>query len=413
MKIKARVGALAHGGAFVADAVPQENQSLRKKVFIRGVAPGELVEAEIWREEKNLVHASLLNVLEANPERTSPPCPWFGACGGCDLQYLSISAQREAKRVMVERALEFQGKLKPRAGVELIGVDLPAYNYRRRISLHLNEQGEIGFYRSGSGDVVNIEYCLLAADVLNKALGTLRPLLPEIALNVGGVTLEESKTELFCVLKIREGSGFPFAGLDAVRKLLPNVIVEQDSKVIFSQRAFTEERTAHFPAGHFSQVNEAGNQILIAAVTMLLQADHITELYAGAGNFSIPLAQRGSTVDAVEADPMLVRRGLELAAEAGVAKKINFFEATCERYLRRNSMRATVLLDPPRSGAKGLLEYFLPAKTKQIVYVSCSLPTLTRDLKELSARGYKLEAVKVLDMFSQTHHVETVSVLKT
>lgn len=413
MKIQVRIGALAHGGAFVGDIVSSEGDAPRKKVFIRGAAPGELVEAEILSEEKNLIHASLLNVIETNSERIAPPCPWFGTCGGCDLQYLSITAQREAKRQMVERGLQFQGKLTPREPVKLIGTDLPAYAYRRRISLHLNEQGEIGFYRSGSGDVVHIERCLLAEDTINAGLGLLKPLLQDIKSDVAGVTLEQNDGSLFCLFKLREDAVFPFPEFERAKSSLGNLIVERDSKVIFSQHEFIEEETAHFPAGHFSQVNEAANQVLIATVLDLIHAAHITELYAGAGNFSIPLGQKGVKVDAVEADPLLIRRGLDLAEERGVSDKARFFEATCERYLRSNKVRGTVLLDPPRSGAKPLLEHFRPEKVSYIVYVSCSLPTLTRDLKELVGKGYQLDSVRVLDMFSQTHHVETISVLKS
>ncbi|MBN8549181.1 MAG: class I SAM-dependent RNA methyltransferase [Deltaproteobacteria bacterium] len=412
MKMQVRVGALAYGGAFVADIIDGDPETPKKKVFIRDVAPGEVVEAQLVSEEKNLIHASLLQVVEPSPARITPPCPWFGACGGCDLQHLNIDTQRDAKREMVERALQFQGKLKPLRGVTLIEAALPAFHYRRRVSLHLSENGEIGFYRSGSGDVVDIEYCLLATDDLNAALKSIRPLLPVLCPHIGGITLEQSQNEVFCVLQLRKGSHLEGTAFELAKTKIANLIVEQNSKVLFIQHNFVAEKHPRFPAGHFSQVNESANQVLVAEVLQSIESTYVTELYAGAGNFSIPLAQRGTLVDAVEADPYLARHGKDLVASLGLTDKISIFETTCERYLQRTPPQEAILLDPPRSGAKTILKYFEPQKSKHIVYVSCSLPTLTRDLKELCAKGYTLESVKVLDMFSQTHHVETLSVLK-
>ncbi len=409
--IQVQVGALAHGGEFIADIIEAGPEIPKKKVFIRDVVPGERVEAAIVAEEKNLFRADLLRIIEPSPDRTAAPCPHFGICGGCDLQHMRIAAQREAKRVMVERTLQFQGKIQPRRGVALIGKELPEFHYRRRISLHLNAGGDLGFYRAGSGDVVDIERCLLADEKLNAAMSDIRPFVLSMSREIGAITIEEWSGEIFYLLKLREKAGFPFPAWNQVHVQFANIVVERDNRVIFSQRHFGEEDIPSYPTGHFSQINAAGNKVLVDSVCDLVCHGEVTELYAGSGNFSIPLAAKSLNVTAVEADEALVLLGRSRAEEAQLSHQLTFVHATCERYLKRNSLTSTILVDPPRSGMKELLPFFKSPQVNSIVYVSCSLPTLTRDLRALSELGYAVDEVKVLDMFAQTHHVEVLTTL--
>ena len=165
--------------------------------------------------------------------------------------------------------------------------------------------------------------------------------------------------------------------------------------------------------GHFSQVNEAGNAVLQTLVkSCFTSGEDILDLYAGAGNFSFPLAEMGCKVRAVEVDPVLVKNGKQIAAGLALSGSIEFFESSCERYVTREKIPPAVLLDPPRAGAKGVVVNLDPKRTRKIVYVSCNLPSLSRDLGILVEKGYVLERVSVVDMFSQTHHVETVSILR-
>lgn len=406
-----KIGALAHGGAFVGDLISSESDLRQKKTFIRGVVPGEVVEARIEREEKNLTHSSLVKIIEPSPERVTPPCPQFGLCGGCDLQHMTLSAQRQAKRAMVERSLQFQGRLTAERGVSLIGNDLPGLNYRRRITLHLNSSGELGFYRMGSGAVVPIEECFLARPPINAAIRLLKPLCHGIREHCGGIVLEENAGKIFYLFKLRDGAAYDASVFERAAGTLSNVIVEQNGTIVASQEDFLAVSPPRYPTGHFSQVNDAANEILVAHVCASVQGAEITELYAGSGNFSVPLARAGKLVDAVEADPALIQAGEALAADFGLQNKLKFFGSTCERYARKSGLRSSVVLDPPRSGIKTLLEYFSPQRQQEITYVSCSLPTLTRDLKFLVERGFRLRHVAVLDMFPQTHHVETISTL--
>ena len=152
--------------------------------------------------------------------------------------------------------------------------------------------------------------------------------------------------------------------------------------------------------------------MLVSTAIAECEAAHVTELYAGAGNFTLPLARQGAQVDAVEASRELVRFGETRARESGLGDRITFFRESCEKFCKTREFRECVLLDPPRSGAPAVVEKLLQSpQVKRLVYVSCYLPTLCRDMKALAEVGFKLERTYVIDMFAQTHHVETISVM--
>jgi 23S rRNA (uracil1939-C5)-methyltransferase len=413
-RIVVKVHGLAHGGAFVGEVLDENSPLQGKKAFIREVCPGETVEAEIISDKPSFVEARLTQILTPASHRVPPPCPHFEVCGGCDLQHLMLAAQREAKRQMVEDMLRRQGGIVAPGGVVLVGAELPGTAYRRRVALHLNEAGEVGFYRPNSGDVVPIKECLVATPLINDCLRSLAPRCANLACFIGGVVIEEHRGEAFVLLKLHDGVSWGSARTVIFEDLcgaVPNINVLEGKKERVLTRHFAEVAEDFLPVGHFSQVNEDGNEALLQIVRDAVSGSKLVELYAGAGNLSIPLAKRGVTVTAVEVDRALVKYGKLRAAQEQVSSKIQFIQSSAEKYVRAHRLEETVLLDPPRAGAKEVVRAFSPREVKKIVYVSCSLPNLVRDLKSLVSAGFRLTSVCVLDMFPQTHHVETIAVL--
>lgn len=405
-----RIKSLCFGGSFIG--TPEGEQ--QKKVFVPFCAPGELVTVKILTEEKRFLTGQLEKVIEPSADRVAAPCPYFTTCGGCDLQHLSISASREAKREMVESMLQRQGKLQLPSAVELIGKDLPAYEYRRRATFHLNLHGDLGFYRESTGVIIPITQCVVSTVGINLALTKLRSLASSVASSLSALTVEDGAGTVSVIATVRENVSLQSALADsaALVSLFPHFALRELERIVWAQVHSAPCDPIEFLAGGFSQINQPANDLLVETVCgHLAKTDFVMDFYAGAGNFSIPLAKRGTTVTAVEIDANLVQRGEQQARESGVADKVQFHVSSCERFLKRLAARGTVLLDPPRTGARVLAEHFTTAKVNKIVYVSCDLPTLTRDLSTLVQKGYKLKSVQVLDMFSQTHHVEMIAVL--
>lgn len=417
--ITAEMEALAYGGAFVGRITRGPAEIIGKKAFVRLVLPGEKVEARVICDKKNYLQAEALSLLEPAPRRIAPKCPVFGVCGGCDLQHMPLSMQRQAKLEMVQGALEKQAGLKPVLGIKVLAEDLPGFKYRRRLSLHVDGSGRLGFYRAGSREVVEMERCFLAVDELNGALLRLRPPLKSCACYIGTVVLEEHAGEVFACLKTREAAGetgfeFPPELLSSLSAVESNLMVLRGKTQVFAQRRSASiDKSNQVPpvVGHFSQVNQEANQVLQRAVLAHADSPEVTDLYAGSGNLSLPLASAGKKVQAVEVNGVLAAHGRRLADLEGVSDRLIFYNMSCEEFLNRHAPCPVVILDPPRSGAKEVVKKLSAARCRRIIYVSCNLPTLVRDLKTLCSQGYVLEQVMLLDMFAQTHHVETISVL--
>jgi 23S rRNA (uracil1939-C5)-methyltransferase len=422
--VKVHVTGLAHGGEVIGR--PEEASADQRKVFVRGGIPGEQVLVKIAEDHKNFRRGTLQGILVPSESRTLAPCSYFGSCGGCDYQHITIASQREFKRDMVESMLKRQGSVVPKQGVQLLGADLPSFEYRRRVTLHVGRSnaGEcptLGFYREGSTQIVDLSVCMLAAPKINCALQQLRGLLPVIEDAVAAITVEEHEGELFLAARLREDALERIdyeesPALTALAEEFDNLTILDRETILYTQYRKTPEAVTQrtFPAGKFSQVNTEGNAVLVDKVVSLVTLPEVTDLYAGAGNFSLPLAMAGKFVEAVELDPELVALGERLAFTNRIAAgRITFTQSSCEQYVKRHALKACVLLDPPRTGADAVAKVVDPKVTKQIIYVSCGLPTLCRDAKTLAARGFSLKHTWVVDMFAQTHHVETISVFES
>ena len=165
----------------------------------------------------------------------------------------------------------------------------------------------------------------------------------------------------------------------------------------------------------FSQVNHVQNRRLIAFVMEAAGAcggAQILDLFCGAGNFSLPAARRGADVTGVNSEPPPSPR------PAANAKRLGFERArfsamkaaeTAAFLIRARYRPATVILDPPRAGAPNLIDPIARLGARSVIYVSCNLTTLARDLRALETRGYRLKNIRAFDFFPNTHHVELVA----
>jgi 23S rRNA (uracil1939-C5)-methyltransferase len=167
--------------------------------------------------------------------------------------------------------------------------------------------------------------------------------------------------------------------------------------------------------GTFTQVNPAANQALIAAVLELgrfQKEQRVIELYCGAGNFSVPIARRVSSLIGIESVFDAVADARANAARAGVANA-QFIHASAQAGVRQLLQKGTrcevVVLDPPRIGAAEVMAELPCFAVRTIVYVSCDPTTLARDVRQLQQHGYRLQAAQPIDLFPQTFHIETVA----
>lgn len=402
-EVVATISAIAFAGGVVGTITGGDRAVIGKKIFLRGGVPGESVSARITSEKERYCQGELISVLSPSPDRVTPPCTIFNECGGCDLQHMGIAAQRRAKLAMATELFRKQGKIDLGGKLTLAGEDLPAYRYRRRATLHVSPEGKLGFFARASGRVVPFTSCHLLTERLDGFATALRALPGTLFALVRDIYIEERSDGVHAVLFLRESKKLP--------KELATALSEVTSSWRSEYKEETIQRSALHPtdSGSFSQGNEAGNELLQRLVTDGVPPESpVTELYAGGGNFTFPLAARSPQVDAVEVNLSLVDAGNERAKQLGMEDRVRFYPMSTEQYLKRHSFHPTVVLDPPRDGARAAVVALRNAPVNRVVYVSCNLPSLVRDCETLVKAGFTIEKGWIVDMFAQTHHLETV-----
>lgn len=412
--VTVEITALAAGGSCVGTVVAPE-ECAGKKAFIPYTIPSERVTAQVTLSKKSFFQGEVISLERQAESRTTPRCAVFGQCGGCDLQHIELATQRRLKAEMVRDLLAVHGGVIPTDGIEVLGADLPGFSYRRRMSFHLNKTGAFGLYRKHGRQIVEITECPIATPAINEFLAHNLTLVRGCAPEIETVTVEDHDGEIYvaCEVHPRNTSALttllPKPAFQELTARVPNLQVNYRHKPIYHAQGHPPDAP---PVGHFSQNNRLANARMLEYIKSLVQSERVTDLYAGAGNISIPLAQAGHQVTAVEVDPHLVAFGKRRAEAAGVGERVRFETRSCEKWVETNCADHTVVLDPPRGGALEVCQRLSTQSSPRLIYVSCYPPTFARDVQALSERGYTLRHIQVLDMFPQTYHSELIALLE-
>jgi 23S rRNA (uracil1939-C5)-methyltransferase len=408
-----RIRAIAAGGDGVGTLTDG------RTVFVPRSAPGDLLELTALTMAKRFARGRIARVLEPSTERVAPPCPHYQGddCGSCQLQHLGEEAQRRVRAGLVSDALERIGRLPP-GPVPLTPSD-SEWEYRTKITLAVRGR-TIGYHRVGRPDLVfDLISCPLARPELNQlwtALRSHRSLLPPNAAHLvlrvdrgGGLHLVVKVTGSDVWLAARElGQALAKRGVHAVLWWQP---AEGAPRTVFGSREA-------FPATVFEQVHPAmGDMARAHAIEALgpVRGIQVWDLYAGIGETTRALAERGAMISSVELD----RRAVALADSRGPAEGIVRHAGRVEDLLPRLPAPGAIVVNPPRTGLGDAVTGFLgqmhsdPASGPDagspgaLVYISCDPATLARDVARLRPR-WRVDSVRAFDLFPQTAHIETV-----
>jgi 23S rRNA (uracil1939-C5)-methyltransferase len=356
-------------------------------LFVHLAAPGDLVRVVIERTKGKIAFAAIKEIITPGTARIEPPCPYFGRCGGCDFQQLNYETQLQTKVEIIRDCLHRLGGFETVPEIT-IHPSPHEWHYRARANWQVDQASrQLGYFERGSNQVCDVEFCAVLAPELQKTLEGVRQQLSQGA--VFGKNIEAVAGD--AAISVASDTG------------------ELETKVV--SRAIASE-TYQFSAAGFFQINHELLQPIIEEAIGDAAGNLAVDLYCGVGLFTLPLARRFQKVIAIESN----QTATDFArANLKSANLINGLVETARvgDWLKGNSASLDtvdfLLLDPPRTGAENKdMQGILVARPSQISYVSCDPATLARDLKKLTAAGYKLESIKAFDMFPQTHHVETV-----
>ncbi|MGL6013810.1 MAG: 23S rRNA (uracil(1939)-C(5))-methyltransferase RlmD, partial [Shewanella oncorhynchi] len=380
----------------------------------------------------------LIKVDSSSPERVEPECPHYHTCGGCDLQHMSLSGQREHKEAaLLDIMAKFAGTEGGALSPALTG---EGWHYRRRARLatlfdkntkHLS----LGFRAASSSNVVPISQCLVLAKPLSDLIVPFAKLLNQLSAkaSLGHLELIAADNGHFAVLRITKAlNDKDLAKLSAFAELYQIHICLQDNEGQFQgvgaelvlpvyqlldENAQLDAVSLSFTPGNFVQVNGQINKAMVAqAMDWLAPApdERILDLFCGMGNFSLPLAKMGADVIGVEGVAEMVTQA-RVNAKANNLDKLTFYHGDLSADLSLEPWMGKIdklLLDPARAGAFESLQWLKKMKPRKVVYVSCNPASLARDSAVLLERGYRLQQLGLIDMFPQTHHIEAMALFE-
>jgi 23S rRNA (uracil1939-C5)-methyltransferase len=433
MSSKLVIERLAYGGAGIG--------RLNGKVcFVQGAAPGDELLVQVQAEKRSYCEATIRDILSPGPGRTQPPCPVFGQCGGCQWQHLEYGEQLRAKEAIFAQALG-HARVTPVTTAPIVPAE-SAFGYRYRLQVKIcvvRGQLLFGFYRPGTHHLVELppQGCLLAVRDLNQAINEMRAvftefpeptLIPQVDLTIG-----DHGGVLAILHYLGRASDAVRTFIDRHRADMPTLtgMFLQTGRKSTIQRLYGPETIqyqvpsgdAHVPCllqvsrAGFSQVNLPLNRRLVSEACMALQpfaGERMLDIFCGNGNFSIPLARGGASIVGVESYEGSIRDARENARQAGVVAEyiVGDADEVVQSLLARNERFFAILIDPPRTGARNIAKVIAGFYADKIVYVSCDPMTLARDIAIMAADGYIVQTSRVVDMFPQTYHMESVTLLQ-
>jgi tRNA/tmRNA/rRNA uracil-C5-methylase (TrmA/RlmC/RlmD family) len=408
-------------------------------VFVPNVIPDERVTVEITQVKARYAEGALVSIERPSQNRRAPLCPYSGHCGGCQLQHIDPTLHPSLKKEWLRAALH-------RELPEGLDFDVvPAqqvFGCRRKITLHAlweERQWVCGFFANDNLSLIPISWCPLF--FTNDEKSFLQP-IKEIIATIPGTPSAHVDLTLF---RLPQGgfslilTGTVHLSKESQQRLIHNFL-SLPSVRTFSLRfphvrydsgstefTFNALNTLwHCSIEAFIQNNPSQSEMLWNDIINIVDAtgpnQTILDLYSGIGVTAISLSRRGHTVTAVELSAAATRAA-KLSAQAILGheqtsvphkERLKLIQSSVEKFLPTLKESSDWwIVNPPRTGlSKEVSLLMLTKPPKSILYVSCSPPTLARDLAIFNKNHWRVIWLKGYDMFPQTTHFETVAIIK-
>ncbi len=421
-------------------------------VTVKNGIPGQKVRFVINKFKKGNAEGRLLEVLEKSPlETRKPACSIFPACGGCMYQTMPYEEQMKLKEGQIRRLMD--GAVKGEYVFEGVKASPQEFGYRNKMEFSFGDEYKdgplsLGLHKKGSTyDVLTASDCKLVHEDMNRILvcvldhfreekasyyrkmqhtGYLRHLLlrrgdttVEILVNL--VTTSQEEHDL--MPRVEKLSALPLEGeivgiLHILNDSLSDVVQSDETRIIRGRDYFYEKLLGlEFKITPFSffQPNSGGAEVLYETVREYIgdiQDTTVFDLFSGTGTISQVLAPAAKKVIGVEIVEEAVKAAKENAERNGLSN-CKFIAGDVFQVLDQIEEKPDVIvLDPPRDGIHPkALPKILSYGVEKIVYISCKMTSLARDLEMMQMAGYRVERMTAVDQFCETVHCEVVALL--
>lgn len=416
-------------------------------VFVPGAIKDEEVLIKINRVQKSFCYGELLEIKKQSVNRTVPICPIFDECGGCEIMHFKYDYQLAFKKQMVVDTLERLGGLYNLNVNDVVGMNEPYY-YRNKVQVpfaNKNDEVICGFYKKRTHEIIPFEECFIQNDVSTEIVKSVRDLANKYHISAYNevthtgilkhvMTRNNSRDE-FMVVIVTNSNQLPYEDeivgelrskfkniisiIHNINKKQTNVVLGAKSRVLYGIDLIVEEISGlKFIVNHksFLQVNHIQTEKMYKKVIDLLKPDETktyVDAYCGVGTMGLLVARHSKHVYGIEIVEDAIKNANSNAKVNNISN-VTFIVGKTEEELPKLDINVIdgIIIDPPRKGCdQSLLETLIKSNINRIVYVSCNVATLARDLKILN-EYYQIKEVIPFDLFSQTAHVETITLLE-
>lgn len=418
-------------------------------LFVPGALPGETVRAAVTTVKKSYAIGRLEAILTPSEYRTSPACPVYADCGGCQISHLTYEGQLRAKWQHATGAVSKIGGYPTDIVRPVLAASHP-FGYRNKMAVPaglVHGRARLGYYRQGSHAIIPTLSCAIQQEANNRLL-----LFAETFMNQHGIRPYDEKTRKGCVRHImgRVGDDGKLMAvivtataelpcerewIREMREALPEMISlyhnvqSRPGNVILGPKIRCLWGAKTLPCSlcglrfevspySFFQVNPEQAEVLYRTAldfAELTGEETVIDAYCGTGTISLCLARKARRVIGIEIVPDAIRDAKKNAKANGIGHA-EFYAADAGKLMPKLYEEGltpdVIVCDPVRAGcSEDVLRAAAGMKPKRIVYVSCNPATFARDAARLRPLGYTLVKVQPVDMFPQTTHVELVSLL--
>ncbi len=414
-------------------------------VFVEDLLKGESAEIIITQRKKNYGFGKIVNRLTKSPFRVTPKCKHFYECGGCGLMHMDYDTQLSFKKYRIEASLK-RANLENIKVNDIIGMVNP-FNYRNKVEIKFRqgEKGiEAGFFQAKSHRLVNLEECHITAKKSFDAITLIRNIANELKISAydeitkagvlkSAVIRESLSTrEIMILFNLSRQMPYPEMVVKKLITKIPEIVgigttITKDESILSTDpinlihgKDYIEEQIdgIKYRIGFrsFFQTNTLQTEKLYQKALEYANIDDKTKLidaYCGIGSMGLLAARQAYKVFGIE----IVKSAIfdaKLNARHNKLKNAFFEVGDAETVLKKwkEFNFDVIIVDPPRRGCSDeFIHTLLKMKIPRVVYVSCDLATLARDLVKLTQNGYIVKEITPVDMFPQTTHMESITLL--
>lgn len=375
-----------------------------KIIFIKNALPDEIVDVDIVKDTKKYYEGNVIKYIKVSGKRKQVKCPFYDRCGGCNLLHITYDDSIQYKVDKVKNILDKFASIKN--NIEIIKNDNP-FNYRNKIELKI-ENNKWGYYNSSTHNFVEINECLIAKKSINDVIFNKE----FIKVNNGSITIRSNYNDeiLLCI----ETKDKVDIDIDSLKNNIKLVGVVVNNKTYYGDNFFYEminDKIFKVNYNSFFQINNYITKEMIKVINDNCSGKILLDLYCGVGFLGQVIDYEFDKIYGIELNRNSV---IDAINNAKINKIINTYYMCGDSSKLISNIKEnidTLIIDPPRSGLyKNMVNDVLDISSDKIIYVSCNPVSLARDLSLLKD-NYNVEKIYMLDMFSNTYHVECVSVL--